>query len=157
MLKQVQIASLEKKFDWHRNKIGKRAEKILKILEKKDVAVEIFLAGNKEMRQLNKIYRQKDKAANVLSFEEPKNFPRPEIKGKIKAIGEIFLNLDACRPSFAKASEGKQKKSEKIDWNEVDKLIVHGLLHLSGYDHKKNVDAVKMEKKEKRILSKLSN
>ena len=63
---------------------------ILKILNKDNVAVDIYLTGNALMRRLNKEYRGKDKVANVLSFVEPINFPHPETKTRF--LGEIYLN-----------------------------------------------------------------
>ncbi|MBI4085501.1 MAG: rRNA maturation RNase YbeY [Candidatus Liptonbacteria bacterium] len=99
---------------------------------------EIFLLGDAEMKRLKKKFLPHEKGpANILSFEEPVRWPYPE-KGR-KILGEIYLNLDLAR--------GK----EKI----LAPLLLHGIVHLLGYDHKKKGDRIKMEKLEKRISEKL--
>ena len=105
------------------------AGKILKILKKKNLEVEIYLANDRTMRQLNKEFRGKDKTTTVLSFEEPRNFILPP--SKFRKIGEIYLNMSdvGCR------------------------LLVHGLLHLLGYDHKRKNDRIKMEKLEQYVYN----
>ncbi|MEK7062154.1 MAG: rRNA maturation RNase YbeY [Patescibacteria group bacterium] len=100
---------------------------ILKILDKDNVAADIYLADNALMRRLNKEYRGKDKVANVLSFVEPINFPHPETKTRF--LGEIYLNASCFM------------LQDSI-------LLIHALLHLFGYTHKRKSDRMKMEKKE---------
>ncbi len=114
--------------------IRKDAPAILKILNKDNVAIDIYLAGNVLMRRLNKKYRGKDKAANVLSFVEPLNFPHPETK--IRFLGEIYLNINSTT-------------NYKL-WT-TNYLLVHAILHLLGYTHKGKSDRIKMEKKENHV------
>ncbi|TSC96271.1 MAG: hypothetical protein Athens071426_684 [Parcubacteria group bacterium Athens0714_26] len=108
--------------------LDKRAEKLKPLISKKakELAgilrlnghLEIFLVGNKQMKK------------NVLSYVASGDFPRPDIKQK--ALGEIYLN-----PSFIK------KNKENLLF-----MLLHGVLHIAGYDHKKKSDRIKMEKKE---------
>ncbi len=88
-------------------------------------SVEIFLVGDKFMQK------------NVLAFPAPKNFPRPDL-GQAKPLGEIYLN-----PTHIKQRE------ENLNY-----LLIHGFLHLLGYDHVKKNDRMMMERKEKRLLNK---
>lgn len=74
---------------------------------------------------------------NVLAFPEPKHWPRPEKKNM--GLGEIYLNRDLT----------------KGDINELTRLLVHGIVHLLGYDHKKKNDRIKMEKMEENVIRKL--
>lgn len=129
MANKIEVVGFEKRFKKFEKIVGKSIEEILKILKKKNVAVEIFLAGNGLMRQLNREYRGKDKAADVLSFVEPANFPHPEKKERF--LGEIYLNLDEIA--------------------NTDYLLIHAMLHLLGYSHKRKSDRIKMEKKEKHV------
>ncbi len=131
--------------------------KILKILNKpsrqtklwcegkNNIAVEIFLVGNKEMRFLNKTLRKKDKPTNILSFSEPKNFPHPELKNKkTRYLGAIYLNI-----SYIK----KEAKDTLVDTNFLMvELLIHGMLHLFGFVHKRKNDRIKMEKKERLLI-----
>ena len=130
MANKITVVSLEKQFKKFEKDIKKAALAILKILNKDNVAVDIYLAGNAMMRRLNKEYRGKDKAANVLSFMEPLNFPHPETKTRF--LGEIYLN-----PQFLNFP--------------ISQLLIHAILHLLGYTHKRKSDRMKMEKKENHV------
>jgi probable rRNA maturation factor len=110
-----------------------RAIKYLKI-KKADLSVVII--SESDIKRLNKKYRKKDKATDVLSFT---------YSNKKDALdGEIII----CY-SIAKANAKKFGHSLAA---EIKKLLIHSLLHLVGYDHKKNSDALKMEKLEERII-----
>jgi probable rRNA maturation factor len=95
-----------------------------------------------EVRSLNKQYRNKDKATNVLSF--PMESPA-EID--VSLLGDIVL----CAPVIKQEAE-QQSRSEVSHWAH---MVVHGMLHLQGYDHIDNDDAEQMEKLEIDILAQL--
>ncbi|MDP3948576.1 MAG: rRNA maturation RNase YbeY [bacterium] len=101
--------------------------------------IDIFLLDDAEMKRLKKRFLPREKGpANVLSFGEPKGWPR--LKEEPEKLGEVYLNTD-------------------LTGSKMDKLIpllLHGVLHLLGYDHKKKNDRIKMEKLEEKI-SKLLN
>ncbi len=130
MANKITVVSLEKQFKKFEKDIKKVASAIFKILNKDNVAVDIYLTGNALMRRLNKKYRGKDKAANVLSFVEPTNFPHPETKARF--LGEIYLNFQFS--NFL-----------------ISQLLIHAILHLLGYTHKGKSDRMKMEKKENHV------
>jgi probable rRNA maturation factor len=119
------------------NQIERRAKgiirKFLKILKNKNCCSEIYFVSSRKMKFLNKKFRNKNKAADVLSFPEPKNFPHPESQKKI--LGEIYL------------------KSPITNYKLLTILLAHGLLHLLGFRHQKKNDRIKMEKKEKFLVS----
>lgn len=103
-------------------------------------SLQIVTAG--EMQQLNREYRQRDKPTNVLSF--PMALPQ-----------EVGLNLlgDLALCAQVIADEARQQgKSVDAHWAH---MIVHGLLHLQGYDHIDEKDARQMEAMEIRILQQL--
>ena len=95
-----------------------------------------------EVQSLNKQYRNKDKATNVLSF--PMESPA-EID--LCLLGDIVL----CAPVIRQEAE-QQSRSEVSHWAH---MVVHGMLHLQGYDHIDNDDAKQMEKLEIDILAQL--
>ena len=143
----VEVISLEKKFEKFKKTVKKHAEKILKTLKIKSAVVEINLINDFKMRLINKKFRGKNIATNILSFIEPKNFPHPELKKrksgpKNRFLGEICLNIN-------KVSDFSENKNHLG----LDQLLAHGLLHLLGYVHAKKNDRIKMEKKERRVLS----
>ncbi len=174
-MNKVIVTSLDKKLKKKekRNfekKIKLAAQKILRILGKNNVLVEIYLINSQKMRFLNKKFRGKDKTTTILSFEEPRNFIYPHTKQglapsaqkchlslfgvgvyprKIKRIGEIYLNLTNDRRLMTNDSRKSLVVSRK--------LLIHGLLHLFGYNHKKKSDRIKMEKTEQKLLQKTLN
>ena len=95
-----------------------------------------------EIQQLNKQYRDKDKATNVLSFP----MLSPE-EVDICLLGDIVL----CAPVIKQEAK-QQSKPETSHWAH---MVVHGMLHLQGYDHIKNDEAEKMEQLEIKILNQL--
>ena len=103
----------------------------------KDSEVSITLINNREIRKINKKYRGIDKPTNVLSFE----------LGDDLLLGDIFIALDTVIDEAAQAGISVQEHTAH--------MVVHGVLHLLGYDHIKDKDAKKMESKEIAILKKL--
>ncbi|MDD5098963.1 MAG: rRNA maturation RNase YbeY [Candidatus Colwellbacteria bacterium] len=115
--------------------IKRSAEKILSALRLSGCEVDIFLVSDELMRDINMAYRKKDKPTTVLSFEDP-DIPHPETR--LRHLGEIYL-----APKYISAHN-----------EDIGRLLVHGILHLVGYDHIKKTDEIRMEKKEKEILRK---
>lgn len=104
----------------------------------------IVFAGENSIRALNRIHRAIDSATDVLSFplyDSPAQFP---CSGRFP-IGDIVIN-----PSLAQRRAREQGGSF---YGEIRRLMVHGLLHLAGYDHEKNpYQKRKMRRKEAEIL-----
>ncbi len=104
----------------------------------------ILLSESNEIKKLNKRFRKKNKTTDVLSFPF---YKRTELQRKMKNekeiyLGDIIINLNKI----------KNKKKIKNFKNEFDKLWIHGLLHLFGYDHKKDKDFLKMTRYEKKYF-----
>jgi len=106
----------------------------------------IRIVDEKEGRRLNRKYRGKDYASNVLSFpvELPEGLP-PAIKQA--PLGDLLI----CAPVVAREAI-EQGKSEINHWAH---LTIHGVLHLLGYEHEQGVDAAVMEALEMDILATL--
>ena len=102
----------------------------------------IKIVDENEMIHLNHSYRHKNKATNVLSF--PSQLPEP-FKGD--HLGDIAI----CAAVVEKEALDQKKESES-HWAH---MVVHGVLHLLGYDHEIEEDAIKMEALETEILHSL--
>ena len=102
----------------------------------------VYVTTAEEIQQLNKQYRDKDQPTNVLSF--PMQSPA-EID--ICLLGDIAL----CA-SVIEEEAKQQSKAAKSHWAH---MVVHGMLHLQGYDHVEDDDAEKMEQLEVDILHQL--
>ena len=116
-------------------KIKRIAEKVLKGEKGRRKTVSIVFTGKIRIKELNRRYRKKDKATDVLSFLYDQG-------------GEIVI----C-PEKVKENAKKYGLSFK---EELVRCLVHGMLHLSGYDHEKSErETKKMEKREFYYLSKV--
>ena len=116
-------------------KICKAFPNKYKFLNKK-VTFSLLLSNNKNIKKLNKIFRNKNKSTDILSFPLNKNI---KIK-KNSYLGDIIISynyLDKPRSQDLKLFEEK-----------VIKIFIHGFLHLLGFDHKKNKDYYKMLREE---------
>ena len=116
----------------------KQCEEWLSLVAKNQSKITLRIIDENESKRLNKQFRNKSTPTNILSFlmlEDP-------------IEGDLVL----CHPVIKKEAKAQNKKI----LNHYAHLIIHGYLHLLGYDHQNNADADKMENIERKILSKLN-
>jgi len=114
--------------------LRKVAEQVIKKEKARNSDLSVALVGPKEMQELNKQYRKKDKAVNVLSFS-----------GGESALGDVVICPQEVRKDAKKY--GILFK-EALAW-----MLIHGILHLLDYNHEENIkEAQKMEEKEESYL-----
>jgi len=101
-------------------------------------SVSVLLTNNRELRALNHQFRRKDKPTDVLSFPS-------EVVGARRFMGDIAISVEIA------AKNAKRLKHSTAD--EVKILILHGLLHLAGYDHE--TDHGEMARTEEALRGKL--
>ena len=123
----------------------KNLNKKFKKYKKKNIFCTLLLSGESEIRKLNKKFRKKNKSTDVLSFPF---YNKKDLKKNLKIkrevyLGDIIVNLNKI----------KNKKNKTNFIASLDKLWIHGLVHLMGYNHKKDKDFYQMIKIEKKILS----
>tara|TARA_B100001248_G_scaffold221446_1_gene177608 strand:- start:13412 stop:13876 length:465 start_codon:yes stop_codon:yes gene_type:complete len=130
---QIRISQLNKRF---------------KKYKKNTIFCTLLLSGNSEIKKLNKKFRKRDKTTDVLSFPF---YKKRELYKKLKKereiyLGDIIININKI--------QNKSNNSKfKIEFN---KLWIHGLIHLFGYDHKIDKDYYKMKKIEEQFFSYLN-
>jgi probable rRNA maturation factor len=100
--------------------------------------ISLAFVNDEKVRDLNKHFRQKDKPTNVLSF------PGTEIDGFKPLLGDVVLAFETIRQEAT-----DQRKSMSAH---TTHMLVHGFLHLQGFDHQNDKDASDMETLEIRIL-----
>jgi probable rRNA maturation factor len=110
---------------------------------RQDVAIGLLLTDDASLRVLNRDFRGKDEATNVLSFPAP---DQPDMPGP-KPLGDIALAYETVAREAA--AEGKSLPDHAAH------LVVHGALHLLGYDHVLEAQAEIMENLEVRALAAL--
>ena len=128
---QNKINKLNKKFNMHKKNV---------------IFCTLVLTGSNEIRKLNKKFRKKNETTDVLSFPF---YTKKEFNKKIKNDREIYLG-DIIVVNLNKIKNKDDKNNFIVEFN---KLWIHGLLHLFGYDHKKDLDFIKMKKIEKKFIS----
>ena len=133
------IKDPEKYFDQKLKKISK----IVKFFRKKNIIFTILLTNSLNMKKLNKKFRNRNKPTDVLSFPSFTLKSLKLIKEKNIYIGDIAVSYEIIN----------SRSKFFFSLSEFDKVWIHGLLHLLGYDHVKNKDYYKMNKIEKRILN----
>ena len=106
--------------------------------------VTALLTSDEAVQALNRDFREKDKPTNVLSFPAE---PMPGLPEEMQPLGDLALARETCLREAA--DKGISAKDH------VAHLIVHGLLHLLGYDHLSEGEAEEMETLERRILERL--
>jgi len=116
-------------------KICKAFPKKYKFLNKK-VTFTLLLSNNKNIKKLNKVFRKKNKSTDILSFPLDK---------KIKFSKNTYLGDIIISYNYLDKPRSQDLKSFK---EKVAKILIHGFLHLLGFDHKKNKDYSKMLKEE---------
>ena len=107
------------------------------------LSLSLFFADDAAVRRLNRDFRGKDKPTNVLSFPAaaPPGLPGP------RPLGDIALAFE----TVAREAEGEGKTLA----DHARHLIVHGTLHLLGYDHETDAEAERMEALEVKALARL--
>jgi rRNA maturation RNase YbeY len=130
--------------------LKKVAQKVLKEEGKEKADLSIAFIGQGRMRKLNRKYRGKNRVTDVLAFPELK-MPFEKFKigppQKVPSLGEIVICLRQVK---------KNAKRFKTSFKEeLARVLIHGILHLLGYDHEKDkVAAKEMEEKQNYYLTK---
>jgi probable rRNA maturation factor len=115
------------------------ASAILELVGKEKVELSLVLVGNAEMQKLNAKYRHKDYSTDVLSFPAGTIFPV-----ETSLLGEVIISVE-------KAAQQAKERRRTLD-EEMITLLIHGIVHLLGYDHERSSkDARVMGRLEKKI------
>lgn len=149
-MKKLVLESLEKKV-----KVKDLTKAVYKVLgQVEPLKAELVFLGTEEMHNLNRETRGVDKTTDVLSYPSLEGIKGKilrkedcptELDGKYIFIGSIVLCLDKIKE--------QAKELGHTEEEERDYLIIHGLMHLFGYDHMNNADKAEMREKEKAVIA----
>jgi probable rRNA maturation factor len=145
---KLQIKNSQNKIKIDKRKIRSTALKILKSLDCADKEISLSFVDDENIRLLNKQYLGKDKATNVISFslqEGEYGNINPQI------LGDIIVSVETAQRD---ALYGKLTIAQEIDF-----LIIHGILHLLGYHHENTTkkEANKMWQTEKDLFNAIND
>lgn len=122
--------------------LGRTAAAVLAAARAGGAELSLVLVSDRRMRALNRRYRKKDRPTDVLAFPlREGRFSR--FRGKL--LGDVVISIPTAKRQAALLGHSLR--------DEVSRLLVHGVLHLLGYDHERSErDALRMARKEKAIL-----
>jgi rRNA maturation RNase YbeY len=128
-----------------RRRIGRRARIVLRTIGRSAAELSVVLVDDAAIRRMNREYRGKDRATDVLAF----SLLEGEGAGVSAAIGDVVIST---------ATAARQARENGLSLGEeMDRLLVHGILHLVGYDHERSrAEAERMRRKERECLRALA-
>lgn len=119
------------------------AQRILKLLNQDQAELSLALVENREIQELNAKYRNKNEPTDVLSFPSEEILPTG-----IQILGDVVISVE-------QAEKQARRRSEALG-EEIERLLIHGILHLLGYDHESSRREARimqdMERKISRML-----
>jgi probable rRNA maturation factor len=135
---KIIINDWQKKEKVRKGRLKTLAEKVLELEGcSSETEVGIVLTDNRKIRGLNKKYRKVDRATDVIAFPMEKT----------GLLGDVVISLERAKSQSREYKHSFEK--------ELAVLVIHGLLHLLGYDHLKKSEAEVMAKRERAILKKV--
>jgi probable rRNA maturation factor len=126
-------------------RLERLARAILSDVGERSAELGIMLVGDQRMRGLNRRYRGKDRTTDVLAFAMRKAFTLHALRLTPDMLGDVVISVPTA---WRQAKEARRSLDEELAW-----LLVHGILHLCGYDHARSErEARRMYRRERMIL-----
>ena len=126
--------------------LSRSGRRLLTALKRRDSELSVLLVSDRVMRQLNRDWRGRDRPTDVLSFsqhEGPGVAPR-------ELLGDVVIAVPTAKRQAEERGETLLAASER--------LLIHGVLHLLGYDHERSeAEAQRMQRRERRLASVLGS
>jgi probable rRNA maturation factor len=130
-----------------RRKIRAAARRILKTLGYEGYELTVVLVDDREITRLNRRYFRRNRPTNVISFPMMDGTP---VSLRAKMLGDVIISAETAQRD---AREAGKKAEEEILF-----LLIHGILHLAGYDHEgTKAERLRMEASEREIFSLLEH
>lgn len=125
-----------------------RGEEVLAALDATDNEVSLALVSNSRIQELNRTFRGNDTPTDVLSFSLGEEGLPPGIP---RALGDVVISVEKAERQAAERGKELNDPSYAL-LDEMTFLLIHGVLHLLGYDHEEDGEAVEMEQKEAELF-----
>jgi probable rRNA maturation factor len=120
-------------------------KRLLAAVGERGSALSLSLVGDDAIRELNRKYRGRDRATDVLSFSLD-DAPGPAVPERM--LGDVVISVDTARRQAAAYDAPLQR--------ELYRLLIHGVLHLKGHDHVERSERRTMEREERRLAGVIS-
>ena len=126
-------------------RLARSARRLLRALGLERAELSVLLVSDREMRRLNHRWRGRDRPTDVLAFAQGEGAAAPD-----GLLGDVVISVDTARCQAAERGETLGREGER--------LLIHGLLHLLGYDHERSAaDARRMQRRERALARLLSS
>lgn len=127
-------------------RLGRSARRLLGALRRADAELSVLVVSDREMRRLNRVWRGRDRSTDVLSFSQAEG----EGGAPGGLLGDVVISVDTARRQAAERGVAVGK--------EADRLLIHGVLHLLGYDHEVSpAEARRMQRRERALARALAD
>jgi len=141
----IHMRSQVRRFTFDQAHVKRWAQAILVDVGEPSAELGILFVGDQRMRGLNRRYRGQDRSTDVLAFAMREVRTPYAIGHKPNTLGDVVISVSAA---WRQAKEAGQSFDE-----EIARLLVHGILHLCGYDHERSEkEARRMHRRERMIL-----
>jgi probable rRNA maturation factor len=127
-------------------RVARTTRTLLAAIGRPGATLSLTFVGDRAMRRLNREHRGKDRTTDVLSFPlfEPFGVPRRARAGDPEVmLGDVIISVDAAKRQAADYDATLAR--------EIERLLVHGILHLLGHDHEKPGERARMSREERRL------
>jgi probable rRNA maturation factor len=126
-------------------RLARLARRVLLSEEKRDCDLTVVLVDNAYIRNLNRRWLKRNAPTDVLAFSMAMG---PDAAYNYGVLGDVYISLEKAREQAGEYGVSFEE--------ELARLVVHGVLHLAGYDHKKPSDARRMRSREEACLRTLA-
>jgi probable rRNA maturation factor len=137
---EVTVKSFQRSHRVDRERVRRTAERTLAALGRGDGNCAVVFVGNRRIREMNRRYRGVDTVTDVLSFPQE----GPAGSAAEAEMGDVVIS--PSRAAEQAAGTGRTLREE------IDVLVVHGILHLAGYDHGTPADRREMDRLQRKVL-----
>jgi rRNA maturation RNase YbeY len=121
-------------------RLARQARRLLRVLGREDAELSLLVVSDRTMRDLNRRWRGRDRPTDVLSFAQQEG--PGAVPGGL--LGDVVISLDTAARQAAERGASLGREGER--------LLVHGLLHLLGYDHERSpAEARRMQRRERAL------
>jgi len=122
-------------------RLARAARRLLRGLRMPDAELSVLLVSDRVMQDLNRRHRGRDRTTDVLSFAQLEGAAPPPAG----LLGDVVISVDTARRQAAERGESLGREAER--------LLVHGLLHLLGYDHERSPAEERRMRRRERVLA----
>ena len=137
----IEVVNRQRKYELDSGRWQEFVARALRLVSADDRGVTVAFVSDRAMRELNRMWRHKAGTTDVLSFPAGP----AEVAGEEPTLGDVVISVD-------RAVEQANENGLALE-NEIEQLILHGLLHLAGYDHE--TDNGRMNRLELKLRKKL--